>query len=363
MKIRNLVAFAAILALCACKSEAETSVTVCGIPEGANVVAIDLATSDELASVEMASESTVLTVKGEKNLLFAVRSEESEFQPVFFNDGVDASVNFETKEVEGSELNGEVASISAEMDALTEELTAAIQAYYALPDDQKEAAADGVQDKIDNVVAMFSNILAENGDSLIPAAFIENIFQVVESDELEEAFEKGGPWTKHPLTVKVKAENDEQEAERKADEEAKNAVVGEQFKDLEEPDVDGNVHKLSEYVGTGKWVLVDFWASWCGPCKKEMPNVVEAYQKFHDKGFDIVGLSFDNDKEKWVAAIGEWEMPWIHLSDLQGWKSVPVEVYGVNAIPDNLLIDPEGKIVARGLRGKKLVEKLEEVIK
>ena len=88
-----------------------------------------------------------------------------------------------------------------------------------------------------------------------------------------------------------------------------------------------------------------------------------AYKKYHDKGFDIVGLSFDREKEPWVAAITEWEMPWIHLSDLKYWNSTASDVYSVNSIPDNLLIDPEGTVVARGLRGEDLEAKLAEVIK
>ena len=144
---------------------------------------------------------------------------------------------------------------------------------------------------------------------------------------------------------------------------AEPSFVGEKFRDLEEADKDGTMHKLSEYVGKGKWVLVDFWASWCGPCKAEMPNVVAAYKKYHDKGFDIVGLSFDREKDPWIRAIREWDMPWIHLSDLKYWDTVARQVYGVNAIPDNLLIDPEGTIVARGLRGAALEARLAEIFK
>lgn len=139
------------------------------------------------------------------------------------------------------------------------------------------------------------------------------------------------------------------------------SLIGSHFLDVKEADINGCYHKLSKYAGRGKWVLVDFWASWCGPCRGEMPNVVAAYKKYHEKGFEIVGFSFDVDKDDWQHAIKSWDMPWIHLSDLKGWESEAGQIYGIRAIPDNILIDPKGTIVARDLRGSELEEYLSKV--
>lgn len=132
--------------------------------------------------------------------------------------------------------------------------------------------------------------------------------------------------------------------------------------DIELADTAGVSRSLAEVMGTGHYVLIDFWASWCGPCIAEMPNVKAAYERFHAKGFDVVGLSFDANADAWKAAINRFAMPWANLSDLKGWESAAAKKYKIHSIPDNILVGPDGRIVANGLRGDALLQKLAELL-
>lgn len=143
----------------------------------------------------------------------------------------------------------------------------------------------------------------------------------------------------------------------------KKVAVGQKFTDFEMADLKGKMHKLSEYVGNGKVVLVDFWASWCGPCRRSMPELIEIYNRNKAAGFDVIGISLDNKKDAWEKGIKDLNLPWPQLSDLQGWKCAGAALYGINSIPHTVLVGKDGTIIAKNLHGQELEDKIKEALK
>lgn len=360
-KLTFLTSILAVALLCACSNTVNYQVNVSGVEDGGTVTLTDLLSGDALETKECADGLVEFSGQADKNALLAVQKEDGDWQTMFFADGKPVSVNLQEKSLSGSELNEKLNACDKAATEAYESALKAIEEFGELTREEQEAKMEEIQGVIDGVQDSYKQILEDNSDNLIPAAFMPMLTQMLEREELDEVFSSKNAFTKHPYALKFKQSMDEYYAKMDEMEAAKEKIIGSQFIDLEEPDVDGNMHKLSEYVGQGKWVLIDFWASWCGPCRREMPNVVAAYNKYHSKGLEIVGLSFDNDKEAWVKAIKELEMPWIHLSDLKGWQTVASDTYNVKSIPASLLVNPEGVVVARDLRGDALGEKLSEV--
>lgn len=136
-------------------------------------------------------------------------------------------------------------------------------------------------------------------------------------------------------------------------------AIGQVAPEIALPNPDGEVVKLSSL--RGKYVLVDFWAKWCGPCRQENPNIVRAYQKYKDEGFTVYGVSLDRNRQDWLQGIEQDNLTWTHVSDLKYWQSEAAKTYNITGIPFSLLLDPDGKIIAKNLRGQALHQKLAEV--
>ena len=281
---------------------------------------------------------------------------------LFINDGSNVSMDLTNYTLKGSALNMKLNVYDRHIDSLGNKAKEIIQPYLTAQasgktQEELQALLPTIQQNLvpleSELNSYCKQIIKDNPDNIIPAAFFENVIYEYELSELKALLDPKYPYVNHPMMKGIK--------DYVAKEEAKQAIVGKQFIDIEENDVDGKPHKLSEYVGKGNYVLIDFWASWCGPCMTEMPNVKANYDKYHSKGFNVVGLSFDRNKESWVKAIKEKELNWTHLSDLKYWNTIAASTYGINAIPSSLLVDPSGKVIARDLRGAALGKKLAEI--
>ena len=269
----------------------------------------------------------------------------------------DANNISETYTVKGSkdsellkELNGLMLGAQKQMEGLKQRYISA--SNQDLTDSVKavEAAATRVQEQSNR---KFKSFIRKNPNSVMSVYSTLTLINPDEdyafADSMLTVYKKTQPTSKYTKALTDRLSS------------LGSVTVGRQAPEITLPTPDGKTMSLSSL--RGKYVLIDFWASWCGPCRRENPNVVKMYNQYKDKGFEIFGVSFDQSKEKWVKAIADDKLTWPHVSDLKGWESAAAGLYNITAIPHTILIDPQGKIVAKNLRGAALEAKLAEVLK
>lgn len=279
-----------------------------------------------------------------------------------FNDGTPVELNMRNLKVSASPLNErmfveyrKLKGIEDKGEALYKEYEKAVADHSDAGRASQKRLAGEFAKLQDSAIVLHLDVIRRNHDNLIPAVFISSISRALDYQTLKEVLDPSAPYYSHPLLAGARAMLEMSEAslgKRKP---------GLAFTDIDMADTAGRMRKLGEWCGKGNYVLVDFWASWCGPCRMEMPNVVENYKKYHSKGFEIVGISFDQNAESWKKAIEQMGMEWPQLSDLKGWNSAAASTYSVKSIPASMLVDGQGRIVAVDLRGPMLGKKLKEI--
>lgn len=246
-------------------------------------------------------------------------------------------------------------------EALVESLKAIDEEYAAIVEKSKtadEAAVATIKQEMEDVQDKYyqtiKNSISDNTSNEFGLHMVTNNYYNYAPEDLApvlEAFLVNFP--NNQRLIDIKAKNDL----------SLETSVGKKFKDFEMADVEGDMKKLSEYVAANKVTMIDFWASWCGPCRREMPAVKAAFDAYKSKGFGIVGVSLDNNKEAWVKAIADLGMEWPQLSDLKGWNCEGAKLYGVSSIPSTVLVAQDGTILAKNLRGEDIQTKLAELLK
>lgn len=273
---------------------------------------------------------------------------------------VQAADSLKNGKFSNSPLNADHAALKALMKPNDEKFTALRQEFDKLPDEKKkdkEVVNGFIQREgalMGELYGVYVSFAEQHPDSYLAAVSLGHAASRPElADRVRAAYGKLAPkWKASPLGQGIPIALDAPEKTK----------LGKEAPDFAQKTPEGKEFKLSSL--RGKYVLVDFWASWCGPCRRENPNVVKAYQKYKEKGFTILGVSLDEpgQREAWLKAIAKDQLEWTQVSDLKGWNNEAARIYGIRSIPANFLLDPSGKIVARDLRAEGLDEKLKELL-
>ena len=363
-KLTYLLAAAAVFAAC---NSGNNGYTVTGTIEGAadgDTVYLQTVEGRQLVKLDSAIIANgTFTFKGTQDtaanryITYNPAGTEGMIMDFFLENGkINIKLNEKSSSATGTANNDIYQAIRIQLNELDSQMENiyASMTDTALTDQQRESKSkemDALQDKMMEVAKAG---ISQNITNAVGVHLLKSNYYYLDVKELDPLVSQIPATYSNDATVIRIKENVEK---------MKATAVGKKFTDFEMQTPEGKTGKLSDYVGKGKTVLGDFWASGCGPCRREMPNLVEAYAKYKNKNFEIVGVSLDQSADSWKEAIKKLNITRPQMSDLKYWNCEGAKLYAVSSIPHTVLIDGDGIILARGLHGEELQEKLAEVLK
>ena len=260
--------------------------------------------------------------------------------------------------VSGSKIQDEYETLKNKLETIEKEGSKYYKQAKEAKDAGNKAKADslmGIAEKsFMEVEKVQKNYIKTNPSSYISPFLLSQVYYEMDADTLESYLKSFDKKLEQVQIIKTLSERLGK---------LRKVAIGQITPDFTMAAIDGSPIKLSDIYSKNKYTLIDFWASWCGPCRGENPNVVAVYSEYKSKGFGIIGVSLDKEKAKWEKAIADDKLDWIQVSDLTGWQNEAAGLYAVNSIPSNLLVDNTGKIIARNLREEKLKETISGLLK
>lgn len=359
--MKNVFWFISLLLIIAACSRPANEYRLSGKIENASpgwVVLSKVVDNDLVAIDSVQTEDGSVSFKGTIGLpeaYFIELKADKKYFRVFVEPGdITISGNIDEPKFSGSASQEIYKSYGDGLAKIEDQRNALYEEFKAAQDNRDEERLKEIREEAmqidENIQAFTTDFIKSNHDNTVGVfILVNNMFQF-ELDELKDLRSNFTPEVAESKYVKIMDEQIQK---------MQSVAIGQPAPQFTQNDTIGNPVSLEQFKG--KYLLVDFWAAWCSPCRQENPNVVAAYEKFHEKGFDILGVSLDKDKGRWLDAISADNLTWTQVSDLKGWQNEASNLYAVSSIPANFLLDPDGVIIAKDLREEALHEKLEEI--
>jgi peroxiredoxin len=364
---KNLtILFAAAIILASCSTKVQNEFTITGTVDTviSTKIYLQKRTDGPLITIDSAQISSAGDFKFKGTIdypqVYYLTLPATKSSVPFFIEKAAMIINIKTKDIDKTKITGSKSQAAYDsyldkLDGFNARLRESYQMYNTaqeIGDQEKARYYDSVLTVLDEQRGQFSkDFVIENASSFVSPYIAYRNSYTYGMEELEKALNAFDTSLTHSPYYGFLSEYLAV---------MKRTAVGNSYVPFSLPDSTGTEIQVSDFIGSN-YLLIDFWASWCAPCRAENPNIVKLYNKYHTRGFDIFGVSFDSSRDRWLKAIADDSLTWHHVSDLRGWQNAAGKLYGIQSIPSNVILDTNGVIIAKNVLGEELKAKLEEL--